>query len=33
MVRVGYVKLLRLLIRKRVGYVRPLMMGTHGSQG
>ncbi len=33
MVRVGYVKPLRLLIRKRVGYVRPLRMGAHGSQG
>jgi hypothetical protein len=33
LVRVGYVKPLRLLVRKRVGYVRPLRMGTHGSQG
>jgi hypothetical protein len=31
--RVGYVKPLRLLVRKRIGYVRPLRMGTHGSQG
>jgi hypothetical protein len=33
LVRVGYVKPLRLLVRKRVRYVRPLRMGTHGSQG
>jgi hypothetical protein len=33
LVRVGYVKPLRLLVRKRVGYVRPLRMGAHGSQG
>lgn len=32
MVRVGYVKPLRLLVRKRVGYVRPLRMGVHGGQ-
>jgi hypothetical protein len=33
LVRVGYVKPLRLLVRSRVGYVRPLRMGAHGSQG
>jgi hypothetical protein len=32
LVRVGYVKPLRLLVRKRVGYVRPLRMGVHGGQ-
>jgi hypothetical protein len=32
LVRVGYVKPLRLLVRKRVGYVRPLGMGVHGGQ-
>jgi hypothetical protein len=30
LVRVGYVKPLRLLVRKRVGYVRPLRMGSMG---
>jgi hypothetical protein len=33
MVRVGYVKPLRLIVRKRVGYVRPLRMRPHGGQG
>jgi hypothetical protein len=33
LVKVGHVKPLRLLVRKRVGYVRPLRMGAHGSQG
>jgi hypothetical protein len=33
LVKVGYVKPLRLLVRSRVGYVRPLRMGAHGSQG
>jgi hypothetical protein len=33
LVKVGYVRPLRLLVRKRVGYVRPLRMGAHGSQG
>jgi hypothetical protein len=33
LVKVGYVKPLRLLVRRRVGYVRPLRMGAHGSQG
>ena len=33
LVRVRYVKPLRLLVRKRVGYIRPLRMGAHGSQG
>jgi hypothetical protein len=32
LVRVGYVKPLRLLVRKRVGYVRPLRMVVHGGQ-
>ena len=32
MVRVGYVKPLRLLVRKRVGYVRALRTGVHGGQ-
>jgi hypothetical protein len=32
LVRVGYVKPLRLLVRKSVGYVRPLRMGVHGGQ-
>jgi hypothetical protein len=32
LVRVGYVKPLRLLVRKRVGYVRPLRTGVHGGQ-
>lgn len=30
MARVGYVKPLRLLIRKRVGYVKPLRMISSG---
>lgn len=33
MVRVGYVKPLRLLVKKRVGYVKPLRMEIHGRQG
>jgi hypothetical protein len=33
LVKVGYVRPLRLLVRKRVGYVKPLRMGAHGSQG
>ncbi len=33
MVRVGYVKPLRLLVRKRVGYVRPLRMGDPCESG
>jgi hypothetical protein len=31
--RVGYVKPLRLLVKKRVGYVKPLRMEIHGRQG
>jgi hypothetical protein len=30
--RVGYVRPLRLLVKKRVGYVRPLRMEIHGRQ-
>jgi hypothetical protein len=33
LVRVGYVKPLRLLVKKRVGYVKPLRMEIHGRQG
>jgi hypothetical protein len=33
LVRVGYVKPLRLLVRKRVGYVRPLRMGDPCESG
>jgi hypothetical protein len=33
LVRVKNVKPSRLLVRKRVGYVRLLRMGAHGSQG
>ncbi|GEM_PF-2038395 len=33
MARVGYVKPLRLLVKRRVGYIKPLRMRTHGSQG
>jgi hypothetical protein len=31
--RVGYVRPLRLLVKKRVGYVRPLRMEPRGRQG
>jgi hypothetical protein len=30
--KVWYVKPLRLYVKKRVGYIRPLRMGSHGSQ-
>jgi len=30
---VGYVRPLRLLVKKRVGYVRPLRMEPRGRQG
>jgi hypothetical protein len=33
LVRVGYIKPLRLLARKSVGYVRPLRMGRYGCRG
>jgi hypothetical protein len=33
LVRVRYIKPLRLLAKKRVGYVRPLRMRRHGCQG
>jgi hypothetical protein len=33
LVRVGYVKPLRLLVRKRVSYVRPLRMGDPCESG
>jgi hypothetical protein len=33
LVRVGHVKPLRLLVRKRVSYVRPLRLKALGSQG
>jgi len=31
--RIGYIKPLRLLVKKRVGYIKPLRMKAHGSQG